>query len=432
VRPVYHGSMNLVAPLRHLLVHYNEIALKGRNRRFFEEKLVDALRIALWGQGWKRVKRLFGRLLVEFEEGVEIAWEEVRLRVSRVFGVSNFSPALLAPLDIEKIEAVLGEALESVAGTGPRSFAIVARRPNKSFPLNSSEVGRRLGRMVQERTGWTVSLDAPDLPIHVYILDTEAFISFDRTAGPGGMPAGTAGKVLCLISGGIDSPVAALRLLRRGAIVDYVHFHSFPHTSAASIDKVKETVAAIQLHRGRSLLHVVPFADLQRRIVASCPEPLRVLLYRRFMMRTAEAIARREGALALVTGESLGQVASQTLENLAAIERAVSLPVLRPLIGMDKLEIVREAQENGTFEISIRPHEDCCGFLMPKNPATRSTAEELAAAEGPFDAKAEVEALLAAAEVVEIGRGGRRGEKRPAIARSPVAEAPPGGPGPNS
>src|ERR1041385_5461854 len=363
--------------MRHLLVHYNEIALKGKNRRTFEEKLLGSLRHALSGLGWKRTKRLSGRLLVEFEG--DIPWEEARARVARVHGVSHFGRARRTPLDLDSVQAVIGEALAEPP-QGVQSFAMVTHRPNKSFPHRSIDVNRALGAFVQGRTGWTVCLDAPDLPIHVYLLDSEAFVSFDRVPGPGGLPAGVAGKVLCLISGGIDSPAAAERMMRRGASVDFLHFHSFPHTTSASIEKTKETVEALLLYRGGARLTLVPFADLQRRIVASCPSPYRILLYRRFMMRAGEAIARRDGALALVTGDSLGQVASQTLENMAAIEDAGTLPVLRPLIGMDKLEIVREAERIGTFSISIKPHDDCCGFLMPRNPATRATAEELRAA----------------------------------------------------
>jgi tRNA uracil 4-sulfurtransferase len=398
--------MQVSTPMRHLLVHYNEIALKGKNRPFFEERLIAALRRGLWGLGWKKVKRLYGRLLVEFRD--EIPWDDVRERVSRIYGVSNFARAIRAPLELEALRSALGESLAGVPLDAVKSFAIDTRRPNKSFPMTSMEVNRALGAFVRERTGWPVSIDDPDLPIHIYLLEKEAFIAFGRERGPGGLPSGAAGKVLCLISGGIDSPVSAARLMQRGATIDFVHFHSFPHTSAASIDKAKETVELLLRHRGSARIHMVPLADLQRRIVAGCPAPFRVLLYRRFMMRAAEAIARREGAQALVTGESLGQVASQTLENLSSIQAAVTIPILRPLIGMDKLEIVREAQAIGTFAISIRPHDDCCGFLMPRNPATHSTPAELEAAEAIFDVSAEVEKLLAATEVAEVGEAPER------------------------
>jgi thiamine biosynthesis protein ThiI len=401
--------MDFTSPMRHVLVHYNEIALKGKNRGYFERSLIDALRYALRGQGWKKVKRLYGRLLVEFRG--EIPWQEVERRVSRVFGVSHFERARRTPLDLEAIRVALGESLAAIPADSVKSFAIIARRPNKAFPLNSIEVNRELGRFVKERTGWAVSLEDPQLPIHVYLLHGEAFFAFGRSPGPGGLPTGTAGKVACLISGGIDSPVASHRLMRRGCEPIFVHFHSFPHTSAASIEKARQTAAILLCERGSARLYLVPFAELQRRIVAQCPPQYRILLYRRFMLRTAEAIARREGAVALVTGESLGQVASQTLWNLAGIEAAVSIPVLRPLVGFDKMEIVKEAVQIGTFDLSIEPHDDCCGFLMPRNPATCARPEDLEAAEAPFRPQEEVEALLAATEVVEVGEeevGGRK------------------------
>ena len=394
--------MDSPEPMRHLLVHYNEIALKGKNRRFFEQKLVEALRRGLRGLGFERVRRLYGRLLVEFRQ--EIPWEEARRRLSRIFGVSHFARARPAPLDLEGISANLVQALTPIPA-GVRSFAVFTRRPNKSFPLNSMELNRRLGQFIKDRTGWAVSLESPDLPIYVYILQGEAFVTFERCPGPGGLPAGASGKVACLISGGIDSPVAASRMMRRGCTVEFIHFHSYPHTSAASVDKAKQIVDFLLRDRGAARLHLIPFADLQRRIVVECPAPYRVLLYRRFMMRAAEAIARREGALALVTGESLGQVASQTLENLTSIESAVSMPVLRPLVGMDKEEIVEEARGIGTFEISIQPHDDCCGFLMPHNPATRTSPQDLDEAERHFDLESEVAALVGGAEMVEIGPG---------------------------
>ncbi len=387
--------------MRHLLVHYDEIALKGKNRKFFEDKLMAALRRGLSGLGWKKVRRLYGRLLVEF--GGEIPWGQVQERVSRICGVSHFARALRTPLDLEALREAVENCLAAIPPGGVKSFAVFTKRPNKSFPLNSMEVNRNLGQLVKDRTGWAVSIDAPDFPIYIYLLEKGAFLAFHRIPGPGGLPTGVAGKVACLISGGIDSPVAAERMMRRGCTVDFIHFHSFPHTSSASLEKAKRIVELLLRFRGKGQLHMVPFAELQQQIVSRCPAPFRVLLYRRFMMRVAEAIARRSGALALVTGESLGQVASQTLENLVSIEQAVSMPILRPLMGMAKLEIVRDAEKIGTFPVSTEPHEDCCGFLMPRNPATHSTPEELEEAESLLDVAGEVEKLLQATEVIEVG-----------------------------
>ncbi len=390
--------------MRHVLVNYNEIALKGKNRHFFEEKLVSALRLALSGLGFRKVKRLQGRIMIEFRE--DVPWEETRSRLARVFGVSHFAPARPTPLDMDALRAAVAEEIDAAPRGEVRSFAVETRRAHKGFPLSSMEINRDLGKFVQEKTGWRVSIDSPDLPIYVYVLPGEIFFAFDRQGGAGGLPTGVAGKVACLISGGIDSPVAAHRVLRRGCTIEYVHFHSFPFTSAASVEKALELVSCLQKHRGAARVHMVGLAELQRKIVTLCRSSYRVLLYRRFMMRVAEAIAVREGALALATGESLGQVASQTLENLAAIEAAISMPVLRPLAGFDKLEIVNEARKIGTFAISTVPHDDCCGYLMPPNPATRAKAEDLDDAERVLDVGAEVEALVAAAETVEVGKSG--------------------------
>jgi thiamine biosynthesis protein ThiI len=265
------------------------------------------------------------------------------------------------------------------------------------------DVEREVGAHVGGRTGWPVSLDHPAVTLWIELVNGVALVGAARFAGPGGLPTGVAGRVMCLLSGGIDSPVAAYRLLRRGATCAHVHFHSHPYTGIESQEKARELAERIQPAGRRARLYLVPFAELQRRIVAACPAPLRVVLYRRFMFRVAEALARREKALAVVTGENLGQVASQTLENLRSIDAAVALPVLRPLIGLDKVEIIAEARAQGTYELSIAPHGDCCSFLMPPNPATRSTPEELERAETPLDVSAEVAALVEQSRTVEIG-----------------------------
>ncbi|MGH9361001.1 MAG: tRNA sulfurtransferase, partial [Thermoanaerobaculia bacterium] len=238
---------------RHVLIHYNEIALKGRNRRAFEERLIAGVQRALAGLPVARVKRLYGRILAEFSG--EIPWDEARPRLARVFGVAHFGRAYDAPCGLEAIREALSSALADMARGGNRSFAIVSRRPDKGFPLNSMELNRELGRFVQERTGWKVSLDAPDLPIYVWVLHDAAFIALERCAGAGGLPARSGGRVVCLISGGIDSPVAAHRMMRRGCEPIFIHFHSFPHTSRASIDKVKAIVAALLRDRGWAFLH---------------------------------------------------------------------------------------------------------------------------------------------------------------------------------
>ncbi|MBN1442606.1 MAG: tRNA 4-thiouridine(8) synthase ThiI [Planctomycetes bacterium] len=384
----------------HILLHYDEIALKGKNRIGFEKCLSASVKRALRGAGPLAVHRAYGRHIVELDESADR--EVCSRRLRRIFGLAAFTPVVRLPCDLDALESYLDSLLE---GASPRSFAIACRRANKSLPFTSVDVNRRLGARVEALTGWPVRIGRPDLTIHVHLIDEHAYIGLERIQGPGGLPAGSTGRVVCLLSGGIDSPVAAHHVLRRGASAIFVHFHSAPHTSEASLEKVRELIRRILPHGHRARLYLVPFAGTQHRIIARCPAPLRVVLYRRFMLRAAEAIARREGALATVTGESLGQVASQTLENLGAIDRAAQLPVLRPLIGLHKAHIVDEARRIGTFDISIEPHDDCCSYLMPSQPATRSTPEQLDAAEQPLDVASEVETLLAEAAVETVDGG---------------------------
>jgi len=250
------------------------------------------------------------------------------------------------------------------------------------------------GRRVLEDVGCRVDLAEPDLTIHIEILFKDAFVYADKRTGAGGLPVGVSGTVATLLSGGIDSPVAALRMMRRGCKSVLVHFHSYPMTTAASQEKAVRLTEILNEYQFTSRLHLVPFLETQRRIQTSTPPQYRVVLYRRFMMRIAEAIARREGAAALVTGESLGQVASQTLENIAAIEAVAGLPVLRPLIGTDKQEIIEESRKAGLYDVSILPDEDCCSLLVPRRPVTRSEPAELEALEAGLDVAGLVESSL--------------------------------------
>ena len=383
---------------RSILVHYSEIALKGKNRAFFERALVRALELGLRGLGVARVKRLYGRILVEFHDAVQVT--EVSERLSSVYGIAHFEPATRTQLDLDVIETTIGELIE---GTSVGSFAVATQRPNKQFPLDSMQVNTHVGQFVVDRTGWRVCIDAPELPIQIFLLDHDAYVAFGRLPGPGGLPFGVAGRVACLLSGGIDSPVAANRMIRRGAQPIFIHFHSAPHTSVASQDKVIELANHLMRHHPATKLYMVPFAELQQRIVTEAEAGYRIVLYRRFMIRAAERIARRERARALVTGESLSQVSSQTLENLSTIDGAAELPILRPVIGWDKQEIIEEAKCIDTFDVSIEPHDDCCAYLMPQHPVTRSRPADLERIEERFDVGAEVAGLVEGAKVVRVG-----------------------------
>jgi thiamine biosynthesis protein ThiI len=312
----------------------------------------------------------------------EADWALIRERLRSVFGIANFSLAERVELDMAALKAAVGKAL---AGRSFGSFKVATRRAYKQFPLNSEEVNRELGAFVQGETHAAVDLERPDLTVHVEVLPRDIYFSCGREAGPGGLPLGVSGRVVCLLSGGIDSPVAAHRLMKRGCQVVFVHFHGVPFVDGTSQTKAADLARALTRFQYQSRLYLVPFGEIQREVVVGAPAPLRVVLYRRLMGRIAEQIARREYAKALVTGESLGQVASQTLDNLAVIEEAVGMPVLRPLIGSDKEEIVQQARELQTYEISIIPDQDCCRLFVPRHPATVSTVEEVRAAEANLD-----------------------------------------------
>jgi len=380
-----------------VIVHYAELALKGRNRPWFVSALMREIRLALSDLDVKNVRFVLGRLEVRL--GADVPWAEVQARLARLPGIGNFSLTRHVPLDLDTIGRVI---VSAIAGRTARSFRIAARRADKRFPFPSPEMERILGARVQAATGWPVDLERPAFTIFVEALAGEAFVYFDKHRGVGGLPVGTSGRVMCLLSGGIDSPVAAWRLIRRGVRAHFVHFHSYPVLSRTSQDKVREIVTTLTRSQLRSRLHLVPFAPIQQRVVVSVPPPLRVVVYRRLMVRIAEHLARRAGAQALVTGDVLGQVASQTIDNLDVVGRVAGLPLLRPLVGCDKEEITLDAQRLGTYETSIIPDDDCCTLFTPRFPATRARREQVDAAESALDVAALVEAAVEAAVVEDF------------------------------
>ncbi len=363
-----------------VLVHYHEIALKGKNRPMFIRRLAENLRLATQGLGVREVRRLTGRLALILAP--DAAQDEIRRQISRVLGVANFACAYRTPLHLDVLKAAIGEKL---VGRTFRTFRVQTKRGYKAFPLTSPEINRDVGQYIKAQVGAGVDLETPELTVSIEIVPHEAFFFFEREPGPGGLPVGVSGTVVCLLSGGIDSPVAAYRLLKRGCRVVFVHFHSYPILSRVSQEKVRELAALLTPYQSTSRLVLVPFAPLQQAIVAEVPAPARVVLYRRFMLRIAQEISHLMDAKALVTGESLGQVASQTLENLAVIDAASHLPVLRPLIGMDKQEIVAQAMQLGTYEVSIIPDQDCCTLFIPRNPTVRADKEEIERLEARLD-----------------------------------------------
>jgi thiamine biosynthesis protein ThiI len=380
-----------------VVVHYGELALKGQNRPWFINTLVRSIRSALAGLDVKSVRSLMGR--IEVRLGSEDDWPEIRDRLARLPGIGNFAPATHVAADFEAISAGV---LEAIKGRTTESFRVVARRADKRFPMRSPDIEREIGGRVQDATGWKVNLSRPALVIRIEVVTSDAFFYFDRHAGVGGLPVGTGGKVVCLLSGGIDSPVAAWRMIKRGCRAQFVHFHSYPILSNTSQEKARDLVRILTRHQLRSRLWMVPFGPVQQQVVVTVPPPLRVVIYRRLMVRIAEQIARKVRAHALVTGDAVGQVASQTIENLAVVEDAATLPLLRPLVGFDKDEITAEAQRIGSFETSIIPDEDCCTLFTPKHPATHATRDQALAAEQELDVEGLVEQAVAETAVEDF------------------------------
>ena len=359
----------------HILCHYSEIGLKGKNRRYFENKLKDnlsySLRSACSGCV-ESVKRLYGRILICLSEKGQKSLNEIEETLTNVFGAAYFALAIETELDLDKIKK---SALEVLSKEKFTTFRITARRSNQQFLYSAQKINEEVGAAVVENLGKKVNLSEPEMTCFIDILQDAAYLYLEKIQGPGGLPVGVSGKVVSLISGGIDSPVAAYYLLKRGAQVTFLHFHSVPYTNRASIEKVREVVRVLNKFQMKGKLILAELAPIQREIMTATDQKFRVILYRRFMFRIAEAIAKKVRATAIITGESLGQVASQTLENMGVIEEVTKLPVLRPLVGMDKQEIINRAITIGTYDISIQPEQDCCSLFVPKHPATKASLE---------------------------------------------------------
>jgi tRNA uracil 4-sulfurtransferase len=378
--------------MKSVVVHYKELALKGKNRPWFIRLLVRNLEAVLAGLHVASVRSIMGR--IELELGDDTSWDELRARLARVFGIANFSYANRGPHDFATLAAAI---LDDLGDRETSSFRVSATRADKRLPFTSPQVEREVGGIIKQVKGWRVDLDQPALTVHIEMLPDRAFYFFGKEPGAGGMPTGTGGRVACLLSGGIDSPVAAYRMMRRGCSVVLIHFHSYPILSRASQEKVREIAALLTRHQLRSRLLLVPFGDLQQQVVLSVTPDIRVVIYRRLMLRIAERLARTTHARALVTGEVIGQVASQTLDNMIAIAQATDLEILRPLVGMDKDEITAEAGRIGTYPISIIPDQDCCTLFTPKHPVTRVRLSDVDAAEQALPVEEMVAAAIAAA-----------------------------------
>ncbi len=383
-----------------ILLRYGELALKGENRPFFERALKENICKALPNIDPKAVKRRHGRFFVDVAEEEDI--EKMLSALSKVFGLVSISPAVRLPLDLDAIKEgafALGRDVIPIGGT----FKVQTKRANKGFPFSSPEINKEVGGYILPRLAEAkVDVHEPDVIIDVEVREDYAYVTGRVIPGPGGLPLGTSGHGLLLLSGGLDSPVAGWMCMKRGLSLTALHFHSFPFTSQRSKEKVIDIAQVLTGYAGELRLIVAFFTNIQKEIQTKVPEKLRVILMRRMMMRIAQKIAQREGALVLVTGESLGQVASQTLESINVTNQVVDLPVFRPLIGMDKSEIIDRARAIGTYDISIRPYEDCCTLFVPRHPSTRPALQEVEDAEAGMDIQALVEEAIEKSKLIIV------------------------------
>ena len=383
-----------------LLIKNGELALKGLNRHTFEDILIKNLRHRLSDLGKFKFTVAQSTIVAEPEESVDL-YEAVE-RVSQVFGIAAFSRAAAVEKDFQKILAATAEYLEDEL-SGAETFKVEAKRSDKKFPLTSPEICREAGGyLLGKYPHLKVDVHNPDVTVNIEIRDEYAYVHGSQIKGAGGMPVGSSGKACLLISGGIDSPVAGYMMAKRGLELTAVHFASPPYTSERAEQKVHSLLSQVANYSGRIGLWVVPFTDIQEKIKDNCPEDIFTVIMRRMMMRVAQIIARREGAGALITGESVGQVASQTLGAMICTDEVCEIPVFRPLIGMDKDEVIALSRKIDTFDISVLPYEDCCTVFTPKHPRTRPTLDYVIKAEGAFDYEPMVLAAAENAKFVNI------------------------------
>jgi thiamine biosynthesis protein ThiI len=384
-----------------ILVRLGELALKGKNRSQFESRLIHNINTCLFAFPQVRVHKTYGRIYIDLN-GCEI--EPIIEQLKKVFGIVSFSPAIRVAHDMNQIkEAAL--AIINDLERPPATFKVSARRTDRTFPFSSQEIPHHVGGYIlAHREGIKVDVHQPDIEIKIEVREEGVYIMGNVIPGAGGFPVGTNGKVLLMLSGGIDSPVAGWFMLKKGVRIEAIHFHSYPFTSERAKQKVIDLTRILTTWGGRIRLHVVPFTEIQTEIKRTCPEDLLVTVMRRYMMRIAERVAEQIEATAIATGESLGQVASQTLDSMNTINRVIQLPVLRPLIAMDKTEIIEVAQKIGTFETSILPYEDCCTIFTPKNPRTKPKPKvlEKVEAKSGMDMEQLIASAIEGIEVIEL------------------------------
>ena len=384
------------------IVRCGEVALKGMNRPYFERVLLERVRSALSVFNDVESRWIGGLMLVRVP--ADVPREEVVRVASKVFGVATVSPATCCVPDMDAIgKAAAAYMMELIEKEGIKSFKVKAKRVDKTFPVQSPAIGRKVGATILKTCKVLhVDVHEPEVLLYVDVRSEGAYIYRDKIKGFGGLPLGTNGKGLILMSGGIDSPVAAFMMAKRGMRIEAIHFHSYPYTSQRAQKKVEDLCGVLAGYMGSIKMYVVNLLPIQEEIVKNCPEDETTILVRRFMMRIAEQMAIKKHDMMLITGEDLGQVASQTAEALVVTDAVVKMPVMRPLIAMDKVDIMDKAQEIGTYDISIQPYEDCCTVFLPKHPVTKPKLKNIEKSEEALDVDALVKAAVDSAETVLI------------------------------
>ncbi len=385
----------------YIVCHYHEIGLKGKNRKFFEEKLVENIKKALSKDSFEFVKRISGRIIVKLTDTGLKQKDKIKKSLKNVFGMVFFVFAYSVKPEIKTINK---KALEILGQEKFKTFKIQTQRSDKDFPLKSPKISETVGAFIVKNLKKKVKLENPDTTLFIEITKDYAFLYTEKISAYGGLPVSTGGRAVVLLSGGIDSPVAGFLTMKRGVKAIFVHFHAHPYTDKASIDKVKRIVRILNKFQFSSKLYLIPFADVQKQILLKVSARLRVIFYRRLMMKIAEVIAKKEKALALVTGDSIGQVASQTLENIFVISEAVNMPILRPLIGFDKEEIIDLAKKIDTFNLSILPYQDCCARFLPARVETRANLKQVKSEEKKLDTEELVKKTLKSSKLLTISK----------------------------
>ena len=386
-----------------VLVHYNEIGIKGKNRYKFIDLLIDRIRKSLNIYGDIIVKKKTGRIVVKYNP--EIPWTKIEKSLSTCFGIAYFAKAYRHTVDLPLVK---DKILNLISEKKTQTFRVRTRKCFKNIPVSTKEWDKEIGSYIQAERHLPVDLKENNLTIYIEVIPNEVYIYFKKLPGPGGLPQGISGHITCLLSGGIDSPVASWRIMKRGCEVIFVHFHGAPFLSRVSAEKALDLAEILNEYQIKSKIYLIPFGELQKQIVLSTKPEHRVILYRRFMLRIAESISNKEKVSSLVTGESLGQVASQTLSNISTIQNAVEIPILRPLIGMDKEEIIKQAKEINTFEISIEPDQDCCTLFVPKHPAVRSNRFVIENIEKKLPVDEMIKTVLEKTEIYILEKGKKK------------------------